>query len=66
MRLKRYILKNFKKVKKIYENVNYEYVFVLTDNGDNGIVFALAKENSGCESCVYGNIEHFNKVKKYI
>jgi len=58
--LKRFVLKNFK-VKKIYENANYEYVTT-----DKGIIFALAKENSGCESCVFGTLEYFKKIKEKI
>ena len=58
--LKKFVLKNLKIV-NLYENKNYKYVLA-----NNGVVFALAKESSGCISCVFGTIEHFKKVKKYL
>lgn len=58
MVLKRFVLNNFK-VKKIYENANYEYVAT-----NDGIIFALAKEDSGCVSCVFGTLEYFKKIRE--
>jgi len=41
--------------KILMETKDYKYVVT------NNLVFALAKENSGCESCVFGNLEFFKK-----
>lgn len=56
--LKKFVLKNFNNIKTLYENNDYEYVVTETE-----LVFALAKENSGCVSCCYGNVAKFNLKK---